>query len=185
MLQRSVDNINRDFVSWGFTAKPPSFSIFRNWNSRCRRKPIRICGRKRPERSVDHRFHIATIWEKMIRLYLTVPTTTVRARWHWSKWLQHWWRQKQWRRPAPFCFISRFFRGREGCSDQNRMWQIRYLLDMTVADLNIDMIGRIDENMREDTAYVYIIGSDFLSTELHHRINEAILQNYSLKLIIL
>lgn len=38
-------------------------------------------------------------------------------------------------------------------------------LENTVAQLNIDMIGRNDDNS------VYIIGSDFLSTELHH-INE-------------
>ena len=46
-------------------------------------------------------------------------------------------------------------------------------LSETVADLNIDMIGRTDE--KHDSLgvqdYVYIIGSDKLSTELH-RINE-------------
>lgn len=50
-----------------------------------------------------------------------------------------------------------------------------YPLDMTVADLNIDMIGRTgdqrDDNDAEDRNYVYIIGSDKLSTELH-AINE-------------
>jgi len=40
-------------------------------------------------------------------------------------------------------------------------------LENTVADLNIDMIGRIDENHAPDSNYVYIIGSDKLSTELH------------------
>lgn len=48
-------------------------------------------------------------------------------------------------------------------------------LENTVANLNIDMIGRVDENHTVDGVtnpnYVYIIGSDFLSTELH-RINE-------------
>ena len=39
----------------------------------------------------------------------------------------------------------------------------------TVADLNIDMIGRIDPKRKEDTRnYVYLIGSDKLSTELHN-----------------
>lgn len=37
----------------------------------------------------------------------------------------------------------------------------------TVANLNIDMVGRIDENHAPDSNYVYIIGSDKLSTELH------------------
>lgn len=38
----------------------------------------------------------------------------------------------------------------------------------TVADLNIDMVGRIDEDHKTDTNYVYIIGSDKLSSELHN-----------------
>ncbi|CAN5791350.1 hypothetical protein BH11BAC7_BH11BAC7_01930 [soil metagenome] len=36
----------------------------------------------------------------------------------------------------------------------------------TVCDLNIDMIGRIDPAHKNDTNYVYVIGSDRLSTEL-------------------
>ena len=40
-------------------------------------------------------------------------------------------------------------------------------LENTVANLNIDMVGRIDENHAPDSNYVYIIGSDKLSTELH------------------
>jgi hypothetical protein len=39
-------------------------------------------------------------------------------------------------------------------------------LDNTVCDLNIDMIGRKDEK-HTDGNYVYLIGSDKLSTELH------------------
>ncbi|WP_282080429.1 M28 family metallopeptidase [Aquimarina algiphila] len=40
----------------------------------------------------------------------------------------------------------------------------------TVTDLNIDMIGRIDKNHEEKDKnnYVYLIGSDRLSTELHN-----------------
>ncbi|MBU3011904.1 M28 family peptidase [Polaribacter vadi] len=38
----------------------------------------------------------------------------------------------------------------------------------TVCDLNIDMIGRIDERHKENPNYVYLIGSDKLSTELHN-----------------
>lgn len=37
----------------------------------------------------------------------------------------------------------------------------------SVADLNIDMIGRIDTLHRGDSNYVYLIGSNRLSTELH------------------
>lgn len=40
-------------------------------------------------------------------------------------------------------------------------------LEKTVANLNIDMIGRIGEDMEDAGDYVYLIGSDKLSTELH------------------
>ncbi|WP_461533754.1 M28 family metallopeptidase [Sinomicrobium sp.] len=40
-------------------------------------------------------------------------------------------------------------------------------LENTVADLNIDMIGRIDPKRTGDRNYIYLIGSDKLSTELH------------------
>ncbi|MEL6253172.1 MAG: M28 family peptidase [Bacteroidota bacterium] len=46
-----------------------------------------------------------------------------------------------------------------------------YPLANTVANLNIDMIGRIDKKYQEredSTNYVYIIGSDKLSTDLHN-----------------
>lgn len=38
----------------------------------------------------------------------------------------------------------------------------------TVANLNIDMIGRIDPKREGDRNYIYLIGSDMLSTELHN-----------------
>jgi hypothetical protein len=41
-------------------------------------------------------------------------------------------------------------------------------LQNTVADLNIDMIGRIDTTYKTDPNYIYLIGSDKLSTELHN-----------------
>ena len=51
-----------------------------------------------------------------------------------------------------------------------------YPLENTVANLNIDMIGRIDD--WHDTAnYVYLIGSDMLSQELHD-ISEQINKEY-------
>ena len=37
----------------------------------------------------------------------------------------------------------------------------------TVCDLNIDMIGRVDKAHALDSNYVYLIGADKLSTELH------------------
>lgn len=41
-------------------------------------------------------------------------------------------------------------------------------LENTVADLNIDMIGRVDPSHEDDTRnYIYLIGSDKLSTDLH------------------
>lgn len=39
-------------------------------------------------------------------------------------------------------------------------------LKNTVADVNIDMIGRRDEAHSETNDYIYLIGSDYLSTEL-------------------
>lgn len=41
-------------------------------------------------------------------------------------------------------------------------------LNNTVANLNIDMIGRNDESHEPNSDYVYIIGSDRLSTSLHN-----------------
>lgn len=51
-------------------------------------------------------------------------------------------------------------------------------LAQTVANLNIDMIGRIDPNRKGDRNYVYLIGSDKLSTELHE-ISEEVNKKYS------
>lgn len=50
-------------------------------------------------------------------------------------------------------------------------------LKNTVADLNIDMIGRIDPKREGDRNYIYLIGSDKLSTELHN-ISEEINTKY-------
>lgn len=48
----------------------------------------------------------------------------------------------------------------------------------TVVDLNIDMIGRTDPKYAADKNYVYVIGSDKLSTELHN-INEQLNKTYT------
>jgi hypothetical protein len=47
----------------------------------------------------------------------------------------------------------------------------------TVTDINIDMIGRHDEFHNESSNYVYLIGSDYLSTDLYN-ICESVNKNY-------
>ncbi|MNJ88932.1 Aminopeptidase YwaD precursor [compost metagenome] len=51
-------------------------------------------------------------------------------------------------------------------------------LENTVADLNIDMIGRNDIGHEKDTNYIYIIGSNMLSNELHD-VNEKANERYT------
>ncbi len=46
-------------------------------------------------------------------------------------------------------------------------------LENTVVNLNIDMIGRVDPKRTGDRNYVYLIGADKLSTELHNISEEA------------
>jgi len=46
-----------------------------------------------------------------------------------------------------------------------------YAVANTVANINIDMVGRVDSRYTENPHYVYVIGSDRLSTQLH-TINE-------------
>jgi len=46
-------------------------------------------------------------------------------------------------------------------------------LKSTIADLNIDMIGRVDEAHKNDPKYVYVIGADKLSSQLHAISEEA------------
>lgn len=41
-------------------------------------------------------------------------------------------------------------------------------LKNTIADVNIDMIGRRDEFHKDSNDYVYLIGSDYLSTDLYN-----------------
>ncbi len=42
-----------------------------------------------------------------------------------------------------------------------------FSLKNTIANLNIDMIGRVDKFHKSNSNYIYLIGSDRLSTELH------------------
>lgn len=51
-------------------------------------------------------------------------------------------------------------------------------LENTVANLNIDMIGRIDPKRKGDRNYIYLIGSDKLSTELHE-LSEEVNKKYA------
>ena len=51
-------------------------------------------------------------------------------------------------------------------------------LEQTIANLNIDMIGRVDPEHEENPDYVYIIGADRLSKDLH-LINEQVNMLYT------
>ena len=50
-------------------------------------------------------------------------------------------------------------------------------LEKTIVDVNIDMVGRVDGNYLENPDYIYVIGSDRLSMDLH-QINEKVNQKY-------
>jgi Zn-dependent M28 family amino/carboxypeptidase len=52
-----------------------------------------------------------------------------------------------------------------------------YPLANTITNLNIDMIGRIDPDKKENPNYIYLIGSDKLSQELHD-VSEAVNEQY-------
>lgn len=51
-------------------------------------------------------------------------------------------------------------------------------LENTVVDVNVDMIGRIDNKYANQPNYIYVIGSDRLSSELHE-INEMTNRKYT------
>lgn len=51
-------------------------------------------------------------------------------------------------------------------------------LENTIVDLNIDMIGRVDPEHKDNPEYVYLVGSDRLSTELHE-ISEKVNSTFS------
>ncbi len=50
-------------------------------------------------------------------------------------------------------------------------------LENTVANLNIDMIGRVDARHKENPEFVYLIGADKISKELHE-LSEAVNKRY-------
>jgi hypothetical protein len=51
-------------------------------------------------------------------------------------------------------------------------------LENTVANVNIDMVGRVDEKYQNNPNYIYVIGADKLSTDLHN-INEEMNSTYT------
>jgi len=51
-------------------------------------------------------------------------------------------------------------------------------LENTVVDLNIDMVGRFDESHKDNPEFVYLIGADKLSQELHD-LSEATNKKYT------
>ena len=55
-------------------------------------------------------------------------------------------------------------------------------LSHTMVDINVDMVGRIDNNYKGQPNYIYVIGSDRISPQLHE-VNEDVNQTYS-KLIL-
>ncbi len=51
-------------------------------------------------------------------------------------------------------------------------------LENTIADVNVDMVGRVDDRYKETPNYIYVIGSNRLSSELHE-INEEMNEKYT------
>lgn len=51
-------------------------------------------------------------------------------------------------------------------------------LENTVVDINVDMVGRVDEKHADNPEYIYVIGSNRLSTDLHD-INEDMNQRFT------
>lgn len=51
-------------------------------------------------------------------------------------------------------------------------------LENTIVDMNVDMVGRVDEKHQDNPDYIYVIGADRLSSELHE-INEQANQRFT------
>lgn len=51
-------------------------------------------------------------------------------------------------------------------------------LEKTIVNINVDMVGRVDKKHENNPDYIYVIGADRLSTDLH-RINEQMNQRYT------
>jgi len=52
-----------------------------------------------------------------------------------------------------------------------------YPMEKVITNLNIDMVGRVDEDHKDNPNYIYIIGSTMLSTDLHN-LSEKTAQTY-------
>ena len=57
-----------------------------------------------------------------------------------------------------------------------------FKIENTVANLNIDMIGRVDPKHEDKPEYIYLIGSDRLSEELHEIAETVNREHFGLKL---
>ncbi|MEM6724682.1 MAG: M28 family peptidase, partial [Bacteroidota bacterium] len=55
---------------------------------------------------------------------------------------------------------------------EHYVYDPRFPLEQTVANINIDMIGRVDRHHQDNPQYIYVIGADRLSTQLHDIIVE-------------
>lgn len=51
-------------------------------------------------------------------------------------------------------------------------------LEKTVADVNIDMVGRVDDKYQNNPNYIYVIGADKISSDMHN-INEEMNKTYT------
>jgi len=51
-------------------------------------------------------------------------------------------------------------------------------LENTIANVNVDMVGRIDDKYKDNPDYIYVIGSDRLSTDLH-KVSEEVNSKYT------
>lgn len=51
-------------------------------------------------------------------------------------------------------------------------------LSKTITNLNIDMVGRVDDKHADNPNYIYVIGSDMLSSELHN-MHEEVAEKYA------
>ncbi len=61
---------------------------------------------------------------------------------------------------------------------ENPLWP----LNKTIANINIDMIGRSDSAHLNDNKYIYVIGSDKINPKLHNVVNEVNQSSLSLNL---
>ena len=53
-----------------------------------------------------------------------------------------------------------------------------FALENTIANVNVDMVGRVDKKYKDNPNYIYVIGADRLSSDLHN-INEAANQKHT------